>query len=118
MNKMKSMMKRSRFVLVALATTVLSIAPISPAAARGSAWLSLTSTVADCTWTVNVSWTAWKGAVTLEAFVTEGYDGVALVPSFLPIKQGKSGTASVVLAPLPSSATINMFYAWAQLLDK
>jgi hypothetical protein len=63
-----------------------------------------------------VNWVGFKGAKTLEAYVTQGYTGTPLVPAFVPIKS-KSGTATITLAPLAPSTTLNMFYALAQMLD-
>ena len=114
MNRMRNLQK---FVLTALPVTMLALVSSSPAAAAPSVgWLSLTSTVSGCTWTVNVTWAGFKGAKTLEAYVTQTYTGTPLVPAFVPINS-KSGTATVTLAPLVPSTSLNMFYAWAQLLD-
>jgi len=115
MNRMRNVHK---LILTALLVAMLALASGAPAAASSQSvgWLSLTSTVSGCTWTVNVTWAGFKGAKTLEAYITQTYTGAPLVPAFVPIK-GQSGTASVTLAPLASSTTLNMFYAWAQLLD-
>ena len=115
MNRMRNIQK---FILTALLVTMLALVSSGPVAASSSSvgWLSLTSSVSGCTWTVNVTWAGFKGAKTLEAYVTQGYTGVPLVPAFVPVNS-KSGTATVTLAPLAPSTTLNMFYAWAQLLD-
>ena len=52
----------------------------------------------------------------VEAYVTQTYTGAPLVPAFVRVNS-KSGTATLTLAPLARSATLNNFYAWAQLLD-
>jgi hypothetical protein len=106
------------FLLIALVVAGLSLVPSASAAAAPSAggWLSLTSTVSGCTWTVNVTWAGFKGAKTLETYLTQTYTGAPLVPAFVPVKS-QSGTAIVTLAPLAPSTTLNNFYAWAQLLD-
>jgi len=114
MNRMQTAQK---FTLTALVVAMLSLTLSAPAIAAPSVgWLSLTSTVSGCTWTVNVTWAGFKGAKTLEAYVTQTYTGAPLVPAFVPVNS-KSGTATVTLAPLAPSATLNTFYAWAQLLD-
>jgi hypothetical protein len=114
MNRMRNVQK---FLLTVLVIAVLSLASSGPAVAAPSVgWLSLTSTVSGCTWTVNVTWAGFKGAKTLEAYLTQTYTGAPLVPAFVPVNS-KSGTATVTLAPLAPSPSLNNFYAWAQLLD-
>jgi hypothetical protein len=115
MNRIRNIQK---FILTALLVTMLVLVSSAPAmaAAPSAGWLSLTSTVSGCTWTVNVTWTGFKGAKTLEAYVTQTYTGAPLVPTFVPVNS-KSGIATVTLTPLAPSATLNNFYAWAQLLD-
>jgi hypothetical protein len=114
MNRMRNVPK---FLLTVLVIAVLSLASSGPAVAAPSVgWLSLTSTVSGCTWTVNVTWAGFKGAKTLEAYLTQTYTGAPLVPAFVPVNS-KSGTATVTLAPLAPSPSLNNFYAWAQLLD-
>jgi hypothetical protein len=122
MNKISNLtLRRGRLVLAALAVAGSSLASgawAASAAPPGSAWLSLvTNGVANCAWTVTVTWAGFKGEQTLEVFVTQTYSGSPLVPAFLPIKSGKNGSATVTLAPLAPSTTGEMFYAWAQLLD-
>lgn len=116
---MNSMRYVQKFLLTALLVAILALVLIIPAAAASTpsvGWLSLTSTVSTCTWTVNVNWANFKGAKTLEVYLTQTYTGAPLVPAFIPVNS-KSGTATVTLAPLAPSTTLNMFYAWAQLLD-
>ena len=116
MNRMRNV---RRFLLTALLVAMLALVSIIPAAAaptQSVGWLSLTSTVSACTWTVNVTWANFKGAKTLEVYLTQTYTGTPLAPAFVPVKN-QSGTATVTLAPLASSNNLNMFYAWAQMLD-
>jgi hypothetical protein len=115
---MNGIQKIQKFILTALLVTMLALvssAPVSASQGPTVGWLSLTSTVSGCTWTVNVAWAGFKGAKTLEAYVTQTYTGAPLVPASVPVN--KSGTATVTLAPLAPSATMTNFYAWAQLLD-
>lgn len=105
------------FVLVAVVLAGLLVVPGTPAvAAPTTGWLSLTSTVSGCIWTVNVEWAGFKGARTLEAYVTETYNGTPLVPTFERVNS-RSGVTAITLSPLAPSATMKNFYAWAQMLD-
>jgi len=116
-----STLTRGRTLIAALAVAASSLAPSAWAgspAPHGSPSLSLvTSSVVNCAWTANVTWTGFQSAQTLEVFVTQTFSGSPLVPVFVPIKGGKNGSATVTLPPLASSATSDNFYAWGQLLD-
>jgi hypothetical protein len=122
MNRIRnSTLTRGRLALAALEMAGASLAPgawAGKTGPAGSPWLSLaTNSVVNCTWNVSVAWAGFKGEQTLEVFVTQTYSGSPLVPTFVPIKSGKNGSATVTLPPLAPAATGEMFYAWAQLLD-
>jgi len=118
MNRINAMTKRARPLLGALALAGMAVGATAPAAAPNPApgWLWLSSTVTDCTFTATVNWANFKGAKTLQVFVTQTYNGTALVPSFAALRN-KDNTATVTLAPLAPAPTSDNFYVWAQLLD-
>ena len=111
-------MRRVRhFLLIALAVTGVSLIPSAPiSAAAANDWLWLSSHVSGCTWTADVTWSGYKGSKTLEVYLSEGYDGAPLVPTFVRVKNQQT-TATVTLPPLAPSTTLRTFYVWAQLLD-
>lgn len=112
-----AMMKHLRSVFALLLAGIF-MAPATAAPNKGSDWLSLTAIfdAGTCTFTPTVTWVGFNGAKTLEVFVTQGYTGSKLVPSYVPVK-GNSAVVTVTLAPLAVSATFSDFYPWAQLLD-
>ena len=113
-------MQRLRKLLVTtLVVAGLTMAPSTPAAAGSAGTLWLTSAHSGCVYTATVYWVA-RSARSLEVFLTENAWDPAINPhiatTFVPIK-GKNGTTVVTMPELAASATINNFYAWAQLID-
>lgn len=111
-------MRRLPVVLAAVAAAVAVLVPTASSGGNVGGQVDLTSTLtAPCTYTAQVNYYS-KNAPTLEVYVTEGFNGPPLVPTFVAVKKNTAATVTVTLAPLASSATPNNFYVWAQLLDR
>lgn len=115
MNRMSIVQKS---VLAVLLVAMLLITLSAPVAAAGPAvgWLSLWGpTASGCAFTFTIQWAHVNGAKTLEVWLEE--NGTRIAPTHFEPVNGKSGTVTYTFPSLASSATMNIFRGWAQLLD-
>lgn len=110
-----------RFLIIVLLVVMLALALV--AAAPSAGWLSLWGpTQSGCSYTITAQWAGVNGAKTLELWLTEnntwnGGDDFRIAPTHFAPVSGKSGTFTYTFPPLATSATMNLFRGWGQLLD-